>query len=160
MSGAVWYHLLELFCESLIMTRLLIMQEITYLELTWQLGKLSVFSSLQLLPILYAEITLFQRSSWQSMNDSRQPTYGYSAVQSFPLPSDHEKQETISEAINLPPVAAVTHSLPYQVGSWRYKRRWPLPRNSSNRADRGGWAGRHTQQSRPPTPSDIGHTCL
>ena len=60
-----------------------------------------------------------------------------------------------------PPPGCDSRPPPYQVGSWRYKRRWPLPRNSSNRADRGGRAGRHTQQMYPPpTPSDIGHTCL
>ena len=41
-----------------------------------------------------------------------------------------------------PPPACDSH-LPYQVGR-RYKRRWPLPRNSPSRADRGGGAGRHT----------------
>ena len=41
-----------------------------------------------------------------------------------------------------PPPACDSH-LPYQVGR-RYKRRWPLPRNSPSRADRGGQAGRHT----------------
>ena len=34
-----------------------------------------------------------------------------SAVQHIPLPPDHEKQRSVSEAINLPP-AAVTHALP------------------------------------------------
>ena len=47
----------------------------------------------------------------------------------------------VSQDINLPP--ACDSHLPYQVGR-RYKRRWPLPRNSPSRADRGGGAGRHT----------------
>ena len=76
------------------------------------------------------------------------------------LPPDHSKQTSVSEAINLPP-GCDSRPPPYQVGSWRYKRRWPLPRNSSIRADRGGWAGRRAQSLySPPTPSDIGHTCL